>query len=86
MANSYRILAYSNRLIVSIQQAQDLLNSYLISPRRIYQQQYDSISLDITEQIEIIKNIKEMKIKMAQTAGKKNINQVLKAICLLTGS
>lgn len=56
MANSYRILAYSNRLIVSIQQAQDLLNSYLISPRRIYQQQYDSISLDITEQIEIIKN------------------------------
>lgn len=54
--NSYRILAYSNRLILSIQQAQDLLNSYLISPRRIYQQQYDSISKDINEQIEIIKN------------------------------
>ena len=53
--NSYRILAYSNRLILSIQQAQDLLNSYLISPRRIYQQQYDSISKDINEQIEIIK-------------------------------
>ena len=56
MDNSYRILAYSNRLIISIQQAQDLLNSYLISPRRIYQQQYDSISQDINEQIEIIKN------------------------------
>lgn len=56
MNNSYRILAYSNRLIISIQQAQDLLNSYLISPRRIYQQQYDSISQDINEQIEIIKN------------------------------
>ena len=54
--NSYRILSYSNRLILSIQQAQDLLNSYLISPRRIYQQQYDSISKDINEQIEIIKN------------------------------
>ena len=56
MNNSYRILAYSNRLIISIQQAQDLLNSYLISPRRVYQQQYDSISQDINEQIEIIKN------------------------------
>lgn len=56
MENSYRILAYSNRLINSIQQAQDILNSYLISPRRIYQQQYDSISQDINEQIEIIKS------------------------------
>ena len=56
MDNSNRILSYSNRLIISIQQAQDLLNNYLISPRKIYQQQYDSISQDITEQIEIIKN------------------------------
>lgn len=54
--NSYKKLAYSNRLIVSIQNAQDLLNSYLISPQKKYQQQYDSISRDITEQIELIKN------------------------------
>lgn len=56
MDKSYRILAQSNRLITSIQLAQDLLNSYLISPRKIYQQQFDSISQDINEQIEIIKN------------------------------
>lgn len=56
MDYSYRILAYSNRLIVSIQQAQDLLNSYLISPKAIHQHQYDSISQDISEQIEIIRN------------------------------
>lgn len=56
MDTSYKILAYSNRLIISIQEAQDLLNSYLISPRRIFQLQYDSISQDINEQIEIIKD------------------------------
>ncbi len=54
--NSYRILAYTDRLIISIQQAQDVLNSYLISPKRIYQLQYDSISINISEQIDIIKN------------------------------
>lgn len=54
--NSYRVLLYSNQLIVSIQNAQDILNRYLVSPRREYQQQYDSISLDISEQIEIIKS------------------------------
>lgn len=57
MDNSYRILLYSNHLIVSIQNAQDILNRYLVSPRRVYQQQYDSITQDITEQIEIIKGI-----------------------------
>ena len=47
MDNSYRVLLYSNQLITSIQNAQDALNRYLVSPRRVYQQQYDSISQDI---------------------------------------
>ena len=57
MDNSYAILLYSNELIFSIQHAQDLLNSYLVSPQRIYQNQYDSISEDIYEQINNIKVI-----------------------------
>ncbi len=56
MDNSYRVLLYSNQLITSIQNAQDALNRYLVSPRRVYQQQYDSISQDISEQIETIKS------------------------------
>ena len=53
MEHSYSLLSQSNQLIVSIQQAQDLLNIYLSSPRRLLQQQYDSISADISIQIEI---------------------------------
>lgn len=56
MENSYRVLLYSNHLILSIQNAQDVLNQYMVSPRRVYQHQYDSISQDISEQIEIIKS------------------------------
>mgnify|MGYP000968878954 CR=1 FL=1 len=56
MENSYRVLLYSNHLILSIQNAQDVLNQYMVSPRRVFQHQYDSISQDISEQIEIIKS------------------------------
>lgn len=48
---SYQILARTNRLISSLQQAQGITNAYLESPRRIYRQQYDSISSDIFTQI-----------------------------------
>src|SRR5690554_336509 len=49
--NSYRVLSYSDQLILSVQQAQEVLNQYLISPRGIYRVQYDSISEDISRQI-----------------------------------
>ncbi|MDY9919867.1 MAG: ATP-binding protein [Proteiniphilum sp.] len=61
MDNSYKVLSQSNQLIVSIQQAQDVLNMYLSSPRRVLQQQYDSISSDISLQILNIKNMKPEK-------------------------
>ncbi len=49
--NSYRVLSYSDQLIHSVQQAQDVLNMYLVNPRRVYRDQYDSISEDIARQI-----------------------------------
>ncbi|WP_158602615.1 hybrid sensor histidine kinase/response regulator [Proteiniphilum sp. X52] len=61
MDNSYKVLSRSNQLIVSIQQAQNVLNMYLSSPRRVFQQQYDSISSDISLQILHIKDMKREK-------------------------
>ncbi len=57
IANANNVLSYSNQLIVSVQQAQDMLNMYLVSPRRRFQQQYDSISADISRQILHIRRI-----------------------------
>jgi|GEM_PF-7048066 hypothetical protein len=34
MDDSYRVLSYSNQLIVSVQHAQDILNMYLASPQK----------------------------------------------------
>src|SRR5690554_692063 len=57
MINANNVLTYSNQLIVSVQQAQDMLNNYLVSPQRIFQQQYDSIRTDISGQIAQIKRV-----------------------------
>lgn len=54
--NSYRVLSYSDQLIHSVQQAQEVLNLYLVNPRRAYRNQYDSISEDINRQILNIQN------------------------------
>ena len=43
IADSYEILAESNRLILSVQEAQDALNAYLVNPQSIYQLKYDSV-------------------------------------------
>jgi hypothetical protein len=52
---SYRILAQTGNLINSVQQAQDLMNSYLLAPQDMDRQLYDSISNDILQQIATIK-------------------------------
>lgn len=57
MDNAYQVLSYSNNLISSVQQAQDALNRYLVSPTRSHQRQYDSISNDIFRQISDIKSL-----------------------------
>ena len=54
--NSYRVLSYSDQLLHSVQQAQEVLNLYLVNPRRVYRDQYDSISEDINRQILNIQN------------------------------
>lgn len=74
MDNSYKVLSKSNQLIISIQQAQDILNMYLASPRRRFQQQYDSISSDISLQI---LNIKEMKPEKEQDVLLQDIDSLL---------
>ncbi len=51
MDKAYEVLTKSNGLIISVQQAQEILNWYLASPKRIFLQQYDSISSDISSQI-----------------------------------
>ena len=57
MDNAYEVLSYSNELIISVQEAQDMLNRYLVFPSEKYQQQYDSITHDIFGQISYIKSI-----------------------------
>jgi len=57
MDNAYEVLSYSNELIISVQEAQDVLNRYLVYPSRTYQQQYDSITNNIFSQIIYIKSI-----------------------------
>jgi len=61
MVSANNVLSYSNQLIVSVQQAQDMLNNYLVSPQKIFQQQYDSIRTDISRQIEHIKHVSKEK-------------------------
>lgn len=86
MDNSYQVLSNSNQLIVSIQQAQDILNRYISSPRQILQQQYDSISADISLQIH---NIKKMKPEKGQDILLHDIDSLLleknKIVHRLTG-
>ncbi len=74
MDNSYKVLSKSNRLINSIQQAQDILNMYLVSPRRTFQKQYDSITTDISSQI---MDIKEMKPERQQDVLLQDIDSLL---------
>lgn len=57
MDNAYEVLSYSNNLIISVQEAQEVLNRYLVTPSRTYQLQYDSISNHIFRQISYIKSI-----------------------------
>lgn len=61
MASANNVLSYSNQLIVSVQQAQDMLNNYLVSPQKKFQQQYDSFRIDISRQIEHIKRVSKEK-------------------------
>lgn len=64
--NAYRVLSYSDQLIYSVQQAQDVLNLYMVNPRKVYRDQYDSISGDISRQILTIQNIATEKEQSVQ--------------------
>ncbi len=57
IAASDAVLSQSNRLILSVQEAQDALNAYLVNPQRKLRHKYDSIFTDISRQIIDIKQL-----------------------------
>ena len=54
---SRQLVSLNNQLIRSIQLAQEMLNSYLLSPRKRWVQEYDSISMEIEQQIKAVKKL-----------------------------
>ncbi|NLO70778.1 MAG: response regulator [Porphyromonadaceae bacterium] len=57
ISDSYIVLSQRNQLILSMQDAQDALNAYLVNPRRTYLRKYDSISANISHQVSDIKKL-----------------------------
>jgi two-component system sensor histidine kinase EvgS len=57
IASANELLAQSNRLVLSVQQAQEVLNQYLMHPKSTVLQQYDSISATIPVQIARLKQL-----------------------------
>lgn len=61
ISDSYEVLSQSNRLIISVHEAQDALNAYLVDPQATHQLTYDSISSTISHQITEIKHLASQK-------------------------
>jgi len=57
MEQSRQLVSLNNQLIRSIQLAQEMLNSYLLSPRKRWVQEYDSITMEIEQQIKDVKKL-----------------------------
>ncbi len=57
ISGAYNVLAQSNQLVLSVQEAQESLNAYLINPHRKIQLKYDSISTTISLQITELKKL-----------------------------
>ena len=57
MEQSRQLVSLNNQLIRSIQLAQEMLNSYLLFPRKRWVQEYDSITLEIEQQIKDVKKL-----------------------------
>lgn len=57
ISGSYEVLSLSNQLILSVQEAQEALNAYLVSPQKKIQLRYDSLTANISDQITGIKQL-----------------------------
>lgn len=57
MEQSQQLVSLNNGLILSIQRAQEMLNSYLLSHRNRWMQEYDSLTLEIERQILAVKKL-----------------------------
>ncbi|MDO5665235.1 MAG: hybrid sensor histidine kinase/response regulator [Bacteroidia bacterium] len=60
-SDSYEALSQSNQLILSVQEAQDVLNAYLVNSQEEFQLKYDSISASISRQITKIKQLPSLR-------------------------
>ncbi|MDD2512419.1 MAG: ATP-binding protein [Proteiniphilum sp.] len=57
MEQSRELVSLNNRLILSVQHAQDMLNRYLLSPHKKWHQEYDSLSTAIERQMLAVKKL-----------------------------
>lgn len=57
ISGSYEVLSLSNQLILSVQEAQEALNAYLVNPQKKFQLRYDSLTANISDQIIGIKQL-----------------------------
>lgn len=57
MELSRELVSLNNRLIRSVQEAQNLLNRYLLSPQKRWQQDYDSLTSRIKQEMLTIKQV-----------------------------
>ena len=57
ISGSYEVLSLSNQLILSVQEAQEALNAYLVNPQKKIQLRYDSLTANISGQITGIRQL-----------------------------
>lgn len=74
IAQSNQILSYTNQLISSIQQIQNITNVLLSSPNPVFEQQYDSLYKDISRQI---KEMQRLTPSQSQDTLLRNIHGLL---------
>ena len=74
IAQSNQILSYTNQLISSIQQIQNITNILLLSPDPVFEQQYDSLYKDISRQI---KEMQRLTPSQSQDTLLRNIHGLL---------
>lgn len=74
IAQSNQILSYTNQLISSIQQIQNITNILLSSPDPVFEQQYDSLYKDISRQI---KEMQRLTPSQSQDTLLRNIHGLL---------
>lgn len=77
IAASSAVMDHSNRLIVLVQQAQDALNAYLVTPQQKIQLTYDSLSTIISDEVANIKMLTPPQAQTPEEIYLENIDSLL---------